>query len=112
MLERLRIQDYAIIADLETTFSGGLTTITGETGAGKSILLGALKLALGERASSEIVRSGASRALVEAEFRETAAAVRRWLDESGLMDEDEPERILLRREASASGVSRGSLKAK
>ncbi|MCX7718112.1 MAG: DNA repair protein RecN [Candidatus Sumerlaeaceae bacterium] len=107
MLERLRIQDYAIIADLETSFSGGLTTITGETGAGKSILLGALKLALGERASSEVVRSGAARALVEAEFRETAAAVRHWLDEAGLTDEDEPERILFRREASASGVSRG-----
>jgi DNA repair protein RecN (Recombination protein N) len=107
MLERLRIHDYAIIADIDAVFSGGLTTITGETGAGKSILLGALKLALGERASSDVIRAGASRALVEAEFRLSDPDTRRWLEESGLADEDDRDRILVRREVTTSGSSRG-----
>ncbi|MBM3289449.1 MAG: DNA repair protein RecN, partial [Candidatus Hydrogenedentes bacterium] len=69
MLELLRIQNYALIDDLEVEFGAGLNALTGETGAGKSIVIGALNLVLGARASNETVRDGAERARVEAVFR-------------------------------------------
>ncbi len=68
MLRSLSVRDYALIEELEVEFDSGLNVITGETGAGKSILLGALKLLLGERASTETVRSGAKKAVVEGVF--------------------------------------------
>lgn len=68
MLRSLHIRDYALIEELEVEFDSGLNIITGETGAGKSILLGALKLILGERASTEAVRTGAKKAVVEGVF--------------------------------------------
>ena len=68
MLRSLHIRDYALIEELEVEFDSGLNIITGETGAGKSILLGALKLILGERASTEAVRTGAKKAIVEGTF--------------------------------------------
>lgn len=68
MLRSLSIRDYALIEELEVEFESGLNIITGETGAGKSILLGALGLLLGERASTEAVRSGAKKAVVEGLF--------------------------------------------
>src|SRR5262245_4466714 len=68
MLLHLSIQDFAIVDRLELEFRPGFTALTGETGAGKSILIDALSLALGERAGSEQVRSGAERADVTAEF--------------------------------------------
>ncbi|MEM8602094.1 MAG: AAA family ATPase, partial [Bacteroidota bacterium] len=64
MLRTLRVRDYAIIDRLEVEFDSGLNIITGETGAGKSILLGALKLILGERASLEAIRTGAKKAII------------------------------------------------
>lgn len=70
MLRSLYVRDYALIDELEVEFGPGLNVITGETGAGKSILLGALKLILGERASTEAVRTGARKAVVEGVFDE------------------------------------------
>ncbi len=68
MLIELRIRDYAVIHDLTLELGPGLSVLSGETGAGKSIIVGALSLLLGERASSDRVRTGAERAMVEAVF--------------------------------------------
>ena len=68
MLVELRIRDYAVVQDLTLTLGPGLNALSGETGAGKSIIVGALSLLLGERASSDVVRTGAERASVEAVF--------------------------------------------
>ncbi|MEE2876442.1 MAG: DNA repair protein RecN [Candidatus Neomarinimicrobiota bacterium] len=68
MLTRLRVKNYALIEDMDVTFSGGLNILTGQTGAGKSILIGSLNLILGEKASTEMIRSGEEEAFVEASF--------------------------------------------
>ena len=68
MLRSLQIRNFAIVDEIEVEFSGGMTVLTGETGAGKSILVDALGLVLGDRASSTIVREGAARAEFNAEF--------------------------------------------
>ena len=68
MLCSLYIRDYALIDELEVDFSTGLNIITGETGAGKSILVGALKLILGERAATDSIRTGARKAVIEGIF--------------------------------------------
>lgn len=106
MLELLRVANYAIIDELEIEFLRGLTAITGETGAGKSILIGALKLALGERASADVIRTGAQRCSVEALWSVVAPDTRAWLEQSGLALADEPGRVIVRREVLAGGGSR------
>ena len=68
MLKQLTIQNYVLVEHLDISFNNGLTTITGESGAGKSILLGAASLLLGERARSDTVRPGATKADISAEF--------------------------------------------
>jgi DNA repair protein RecN (Recombination protein N) len=107
MLCRLDIRDFAIVDALSVEFAAGFSTITGETGAGKSILLDALGLVLGDRAAADLVRPGAPGADVTAEFAvagiEEASA---WLAEHELSDPDAPERVLLRRTVSAEGRSR------
>lgn len=104
MLIRLRVQNYALIESLEVEFRLGLNILTGETGAGKSILIGALGLALGERADSDSVRTGAKQAVVEAEFRiDRGQAVRAIFEELGLEWTGE---LSVRREVSAAGKSR------
>ncbi len=70
MLKTLYIRDYALIEELEVEFDSGLNILTGETGAGKSIIVGALKMILGERASTEVVRTGAKKAVIEGIFDE------------------------------------------
>lgn len=96
MLTQLAIRDFAIVDHLELDFSRGFTALTGETGAGKSILIDALSLALGERAGAELVRTGCERAEVTAEFAiDGVAPLQSWLREQAL--EDEPGRLLLRR---------------
>jgi DNA repair protein RecN (Recombination protein N) len=105
MLVELRIRDFAVIRDLSVEMGPGLNTLTGETGAGKSILIGALSLLLGERASSESVRTGADRAVVEAVFDVSRLpGLTARLDELGLPSSD--DFLLLRREVQAQGRNR------
>ena len=90
MLVRLQIRDFAIIDQIEADLQPGMTVLTGETGAGKSILVDALGLVLGERGGTQLVRSGAKRAEFSAEFDVSALIqVRDWLEEQALEDEDE-----------------------
>src|SRR2546430_10721747 len=96
MLLHLSIRDFAIVDRLELEFRTGFTALTGETGAGKSILGDALSLALADRAGSEQVRSGAERADVTAEFAiDSSSRTGDWLREQAL--EGDANRLLLRR---------------
>jgi DNA repair protein RecN (Recombination protein N) len=105
VLIQLSVRDFAIVDALELEFERGFTTLTGETGAGKSILVDALELALGGRADAAVVRAGSERAEVVAEFAvERLPAVRAWLAESAL--EGDEGRLLLRRVVDRSGRSR------
>ena len=105
MLAQLTISNFAIVRELEIDFHSGMTAITGETGAGKSIAIDALGLCLGNRAEGDIVRAGASRADLCARFnlKDTPAALR-WLEQNQLEDGRE---CLLRRVISSDGRSRG-----
>jgi len=102
VLRRLTVRNLAIVEDLEIEFSEGLTVVTGETGAGKSILVDALALLAGGRGSSELVRQGAARLTVSGEF-DAEAGVRAELARAGLA---EGETVLLRRELTPDGKGR------
>lgn len=104
MLLKLSIQNFAIIDELTTEFQPRLNTITGETGAGKSILLGALGLVLGNRADSAVLMNKEKKCVVEVFFSATSnSKVKEWL----LLNEmDEDDTLILRREISANGKSR------
>lgn len=107
MLTELRIRDLAIIDRLDLTFGPGFNVLTGETGAGKSIIIDAVNLLLGDRASQEVVRAGADRTEVEGTFRLNAAVAAKLapvLAEHGL-DGDQPDEIVLAREVRANGRS-------
>jgi len=105
MLIELRIENLAVIERLSLRPEPGLNVLTGETGAGKSIIVGALSLLLGERASSESVRSGADRAIVEGVFDiADSPEVRALLEERGIDVAD--DLVILRREVAAGGRSR------
>lgn len=105
MLTRLHIRDFAIIDELELELGAGMTALTGETGAGKSILVDALGLVLGDRADSQAIRPGARRAEISAEFDlDGLEGVREWLAEREL---DADGECVLRRVAGADGRSRG-----
>ena len=104
MLRRLFIRDYVIVDQLELEFAAGFVALTGETGAGKSILVDALSLALGERADAASVRIGCEKAEISAEFSVPAGnPLASWLRANDF-DEDN---CLLRRVIEASGRSRG-----
>ena len=105
MLAQLTISNFAIVRELEIDFHRGMTAITGETGAGKSIAIDALGLCLGGRSEADMVRQGASRADICARFQLKASpSAQRWLVENQL---DEGNECLLRRVISADGRSRG-----
>ncbi len=104
MLKSLFIKNYALIENIEVEFENGLNIITGETGAGKSIIIGAMNLLLGERASSDIVRKGAKKAIVEGIFDVTNNKKIEKLFEKFDLD-FEPE-LILRREVSLKSTSR------
>lgn len=104
MLTHLSVRDFAIVESVELTLGGGLTVVTGETGAGKSLLVDALLLLSGARADSATVRTGAERAELAAGFDlSRLPAVRAWLAENELDDGDD---CLLRRVVRAAGTSR------
>ncbi len=104
MLQKLHIQNYAIINELEIDFSDKLNIITGETGAGKSILVGALSLVLGERADSTVLQQKEKKCVVEGSFKAmNKKAIREFLKENELDAEDE---LVIRREIAANGKSR------
>ncbi|MEI7735696.1 MAG: DNA repair protein RecN [Ferruginibacter sp.] len=104
MLFRLHIQNYAIIDDLTIDFSKELNIITGETGAGKSILMGALSLILGDRADSSVLQQKEKKCVVEGFFNsENKAAIKQFLAENDL---DAEEELVIRREIAVNGKSR------
>lgn len=104
MLHNLHIQNYALIENLDINFESGFSVITGETGAGKSILLGALALILGGRADSSAISPGATRCIAEATFRIAGPDIREFFDSNDL-DYDEEE-CIIRRELTTAGKSR------
>ena len=106
MLRRLSLRDFVIVASLDVEFDGGFSVLTGETGAGKSILIDALQLALGSRGDAGVVREGAARAEIGAEF-DAPASLSAWLEEAGFEPGTEDQhRLLLRRTIDAQGKSR------
>ena len=108
MLVELRLENYAVIDNAAVEFASGLNLLTGETGAGKSILIDALALLLGEKASSEVIRTGAERAVVSAVFAcEGVAgdAIDKVLEHNGL-DESDDGSLIVRREIAAGGKGR------
>ncbi|MFN8544583.1 MAG: DNA repair protein RecN [Candidatus Binatia bacterium] len=104
MLRTLRVTDLAIIEELELVFEPGLNALTGETGAGKSILLHALDVALGGRADADLVRGGADEAVVEALFTDLAPGVGTVLKAYGV--DDARDELIIRRVVSRSGRTR------
>jgi DNA repair protein RecN (Recombination protein N) len=108
VLIEMRLENYAVIDNLAVEFGQGLNLLTGETGAGKSILVDALALLLGEKASSEVIRTGAERAVVSAVFEAEGAAEKPLtgiLEANGL-DESDDGSLILRREIAAGGKGR------
>src|SRR3546814_1049113 len=98
MLKNLSIRNLAIIDLVELDFADGFTVLTGETGAGKSILIDAIGLAIGLRADANLVRAGQEKAEISASFElEPKAPARRWLADNELADPDDPTLLVLRR---------------
>jgi DNA repair protein RecN (Recombination protein N) len=104
MIVELRVRDLATIADVTLEFADGLNVLSGETGAGKSMLVDALALLLGERADSQQVRPGAGRTIVEGVFDVSSPRVRAQVEELGL--DFEEHRMVIRREVQTGGRSR------
>jgi DNA repair protein RecN (Recombination protein N) len=108
VLVELRLENYAVIDNAAVEFASGLNLLTGETGAGKSILIDALALLLGEKASSDVIRTGAERAVVSAVFEcegHAGDAIDKVLEQNGL-DESEDGSLIVRREIAAGGKGR------
>jgi DNA repair protein RecN (Recombination protein N) len=104
LLRSLYVRDYALIEELDVEFDAGLNIITGETGAGKSILIGALQMILGTRASTDTIRSGAKKAIIEGVFEGVRSEVIRSILADNSIDEQPA--IILRREITST-QSRG-----
>ena len=105
MLIELRVRDYAVLDDVDVELGPGLSAFSGETGAGKSLLVGALSLLLGERATADVVRAGAARAVVEGVFDVRARPdLSARLDEAGVEAEDGV--LILKREVASEGRNR------
>jgi DNA repair protein RecN (Recombination protein N) len=108
VLIELRLENYAVIDNVAVGFAAGLNLLTGETGAGKSILIDALALLLGEKASSDVIRAGAERAVISAVFEAESASekpLNKILEENGL-DESDDGSLILRREITAGSKGR------
>lgn len=103
MLNKLFIQNYAIIDEIRIQFSSKLNIITGETGAGKSILIGALSLILGERADTSVLMEGDKKCIIEGNFKIDKPEISAFLQDNDL---DENEELVIRREITSNGKSR------
>ena len=103
MLERISIKNYAIIDNLKLDFHKGFSVFTGETGAGKSVLIGALGLLLGARSDSSMIRSDAEHMIIEGEFSISDLEIQNYLSEFHI---DDPSSIIIRREISQQGKNR------
>jgi DNA repair protein RecN (Recombination protein N) len=109
VLSELRLENYAVIDSLAVEFAAGLNLLTGETGAGKSILIDALAFLLGEKASTDVIRTGTDRAVMTAVFEideRSAKVVARILEANGIDPNDADESIILRREIALGGKGR------
>jgi DNA repair protein RecN (Recombination protein N) len=109
VLVELRLENYAVIDNLAVEFAAGLNLLTGETGAGKSILIDALALLLGDKASADVIRTGAEKAAISAVFEIEAGAektVGEILENNGIDSDQDDESIILRREIAAGGKGR------
>ncbi|PQA79720.1 DNA repair protein RecN [Limnohabitans sp. TS-CS-82] len=104
-LQHIVLRDFVIVRELDLDLSSGFSALTGETGAGKSILIDALQLVLGARAESSVVREGAARAEICAEF-DTTPEILTWLDDEGFADITADDHLLLKRTIDAQGKSR------
>ncbi|WP_041855390.1 DNA repair protein RecN [Candidatus Korobacter versatilis] len=104
MLLELRVENYAVIDNVVVEFAPGLNLLTGETGAGKSILIDALTLLLGDKASADVIRHGTDKAVVAAVFEAEPGGIAPVLEENGL--DAEGDQIILRREITANGRGR------
>lgn len=105
MLKQLQITNFALIDHLDITFDAGFSVVTGETGAGKSIILGAIGLLLGQRADTKSIKTGAQKCTIEAHFNLANYGMSQWFDDNDL-DSDEDD-CVIRRELTATGKSRG-----
>jgi DNA repair protein RecN (Recombination protein N) len=106
MLESLYIKNFVLVDELNIRFTGGLNIITGETGAGKSILVNAIGQLCGERSNSDLVRSGATKAIIEAQLHLRSSAVLNSLKQQLQIAEPDQDNIIIRKEISAGGGSR------
>lgn len=104
MIESLHISNYALIDQIDIDFAPGLNIITGETGAGKSIMIGALSLLLGDRADSKMVTDATRKSIIEATFTALPEGIKEIFDQNDI--DWDPERAILRRELSPNGRSR------
>ena len=105
MLKELHIRNFALIDSLDIDFESGFSVITGETGAGKSIVLGAIGLLMGQRADTKAIKTGAQKCSIEAHFNLSTYDMKKWFDENEIdFDADD---CIIRRELTASGKSRG-----
>jgi DNA repair protein RecN (Recombination protein N) len=105
MLKELHIRNFALIDSLDIDFESGFSVITGETGAGKSIVLGAIGLLMGQRADTKAIKTDAQKCSIEAHFNLSAYDMQEWFDENEIdFDADD---CIIRRELTASGKSRG-----
>jgi DNA repair protein RecN (Recombination protein N) len=108
MLTQITVKNLAIVDSLELEFDSGFSVLTGETGAGKSILIDALSLVLGDRADSSLVRTGAQRADITACFDvDKDEQIMHWLEENDLQDDNEKSNCILRRSINNNGRSKG-----
>src|ERR1700712_504458 len=106
MLQKLHIRNYAIIDQIEIDFSSKLNVITGETGAGKSILMGALSLILGDRAETSVLQNREKKCVVEGSFLPASNSHVKELLKQNDLDADTGEEIIIRREIAPNGKSR------
>jgi DNA repair protein RecN (Recombination protein N) len=109
VLVELRLENYAVVDNLVVEFAPGLNLLTGETGAGKSILIDALALLLGDKASTDVIRSGADKATISAVFEVESGAektVAQVLENNGIDADQEDESVILRREIASGGKGR------